>query len=64
MLRYVGGPDGQLGAGVSAALDASARESATVAAFQDMFLMTALLFLLTVLPALFLTPPARAKRHG
>jgi DHA2 family multidrug resistance protein len=61
VLRGAGAVEAQLGAEVDAALQAYARAEASIAAFQDMFMLIALLYAVTIIPALLITPPRQPK---
>lgn len=62
-LRGAGTVEAQLGAEVDAALQAYVRAEASVAAFQDVFMLIALLYVVTIIPALLITPPRQPKGH-
>jgi DHA2 family multidrug resistance protein len=62
--RSAGEAETQLSANVAETLQAYVRDGATVAAFQDLFLVIALLYLVTVIPALLVVPPKRGKGGG
>jgi hypothetical protein len=62
--RGAGEVEAQIETNVAAALQAYMLEGATVAAFQDMFLVVALLYLVTIIPALLIVTPQRQKGCG